>query len=92
MAYGLQVRDFLGGLIFDSNSFTARLIYQTTVSVPSAGGTYALPGFDYTKGVAWAEYTDFAGLARYTVNSNNTITIGYVGATRNVILYAVMTS
>lgn len=91
MAFGLQVRDAFGGVTFDSNSFSVRLIYQTTQSVGSNGGTISLPGFDSTKGVAWARYTDFQSSPTYTVNANS-ITIGFIGATRNVTVYALMFS
>lgn len=78
MSYGLQVFDGGGGLIFDSNAFTCRMVYRVAVPTSASQQTFVIPGFDAARGVVWLD-TTWAGSGqtfaqRFTV-SGNTVTI-----------------
>ncbi|WP_448678982.1 hypothetical protein [Pseudomonas nicosulfuronedens] len=74
----MQVFDAGGGLIFDSNSLTCRMVYRVAFQTSTSQQTIVIPGFDASKGVVWLD-TTWAGSGstfaqRYTV-SGNTVTI-----------------
>lgn len=78
MSYGLQVFDGGGGLMFDSNAFTCRMVYRVAFQTSANQQTIVIPGFDASKGVVWLD-TTWGGSGqtfaqRYTV-SGNTVTI-----------------
>lgn len=79
MSYGLQVFDSFGGLSFDSNSYSIRMVYRVGF-IPNANSsqTFTIPGFDPAKGVIWLE-TPWIGSGstisqRFTI-SGNVVTI-----------------
>ncbi|MDH0293022.1 hypothetical protein N7414_28205 [Pseudomonas sp. GD04087] len=78
MSYGLQVFDGGGGLSFDSNSLTCRMVYR--IAIPNSGNAqdFVIPGFDSARGAVWID-TAWAGSGstyapRYTV-SGSTVTV-----------------
>lgn len=78
MSYGLQVFDGVGGVIFDSNSFTCRMVYRLEIPYSTNSQSFVIPGFDAAKGVVWID-TAWAGSGltfapRYSV-SGNTVTV-----------------
>lgn len=79
MSYGLQVFDSFGGLSFDSNSYSIRMVYRVAFTPNSRSNqTFTIPGFDPAKGVIWLE-TPWNGSGttisqRFTV-SGNVVTI-----------------
>lgn len=59
MSYGLQIRNGAGQVIFDSNSFSIRLIYRAeVVGKGFTNITVSVPGFDPAKGVVWLYYKE----------------------------------
>ncbi|MGE9760927.1 hypothetical protein [Pseudomonas sp. PDM20] len=97
MSYGLQVFDGGGGLLFDSNAFTCRMVYRVAFQTSTSQQTIVIPGFDPAKGVVWLD-TTWAGSGttfaqRFTV-SGSTVTIlpSYFSTNQTDYLNAVMFS